>query len=189
MINLVTLCCKGKSEIAERQSKLYILSFRVCGNLVAMAENFWPVKLAVLNYTVESIMDTSDPNFLCVKKSHDDSHEAANEEGEEVETDLQTLLKIVESLNSDFEMFLRDEIYEYELHLPTGKVLSMFSLAMEYIFDAGIKFMRVTMRKKPSDVGSFDMKFFDIGKNLASLYYKTNNRKHKLHLFELLAEI
>ena len=63
----------------------------------------------------------------------------------------------------------------------------MYDIALEYIFDIGIRFMIKTMQKKPSDIGSFDMKFFDIGKNLAALYYKTNKKGHKLRLFELLS--
>ena len=63
----------------------------------------------------------------------------------------------------------------------------MLHLAQEYIFDIGIQFMQKTMQRKPTDIGSFDMKFFDIGKNLASLYYKSNRSSHKLKLFKLLS--
>ena len=34
LLKLVTLCCEGKSEIAERYSKQYILSFPVSGNMI-----------------------------------------------------------------------------------------------------------------------------------------------------------
>ncbi len=51
----------------------------------------------------------------------------------------------------------------------------MHKIAEEYIFDVGMNLMMQTMMKKPQDIGSFDMKFFDIGKNLASLYYKATN--------------
>lgn len=90
-------------------------------------------------------------------------------------------------MNADFEKYLNDEIEDKELHLPTGKTESMHDIALEYIFDAGVNFMLKTMQKKPTDIGSFDMKFFDIGKNLATLYYKSNKRRHKLRLFELLS--
>ena len=56
----------------------------------------------------------------------------------------------------------------------------MSSIVEEYILDAAIEFMQLTMQRKPTDIGSFDMKFFDIGKNIASLYYKATRRKHKL---------
>lgn len=57
----------------------------------------------------------------------------------------------------------------------------------EYIFEVAMLFMEITMQKKPTDIGSFDMKFFDIGKNLASLYYKATKNKHKLNVFRLLS--
>lgn len=65
----------------------------------------------------------------------------------------------------------------------------MLEVAEEYIFDVAMDFMLATMMKKPTDIGSFDMKFFDIGKNLASLYYKATQSKHKLKIFKLLAYI
>lgn len=71
--------------------------------------------------------------------------------------------------------------------MPTGKTKSMLTECREYIFNVGMSFMQRTMQKKPSDIGSFDMKFFDIGKNLASLYYKATNRQHKIKLFQLLS--
>ena len=82
------------------------------------------------------------------------------------------MLKIVENLNLDFEKYLNDQIIDHTLIMPTGKTRSMLEVAEEYIFDVAMDFMLATMMKKPTDIGSFDMKFFDIGKNLASLYYK-----------------
>lgn len=118
--------------------------------------------------------------------------EASGDEGNEEdrgENDIVTLLKIVEDLNSDFEAYLNDEIVNHELILPTGKKQMMYDLAEEYIFDKGLPFMKWTIIKKPSDIGSFDMKFFDIGKNLASLFYKVQNTKRKLQIFHLLSYI
>ena len=63
LIDLVTLCCDGKSEIAEKYSKQYILSFTVCGNMIVEAGNCWPLKLSVLKYVYHAFMDTTDPNF------------------------------------------------------------------------------------------------------------------------------
>lgn len=95
----------------------------------------------------------------------------------------------MENLNEDFERYLNDEIVDHVMQFPTGKTSSSIKIAEEYIFDVGMDFMMMTMQKKPSDIGSFDMKFFDIGKNLASLYYKAPKRRHKLKLFKLLAYI
>ena len=117
-------------------------------------------------------MDSQDTGFLQPNENED---EASGDEGNEEdrgENDIVVLLKIVEDLNSDFEAYLNDEIVNHEVILPTGKKQMMYDLAEEYIFSKGLPFMKWTIIKKPSDIGSFDMKFFDIGKNLASLFYK-----------------
>ena len=131
-------------------------------------------------------MDTADPNFLQESKNED---EVSVEEvgGEEPsESEVQTLLKIVENINDDFVKYLNDEIVDHELMLPTGKTQSMSGMAEEYIMGIAIEFMHKTMIRKPQDIGSFDMKFFDIGKNLSSLYYKATKATHKLRIFKLL---
>ena len=64
LIDLVTLCCEGFSEIAEQYSKQYILSFSVCGNMIVEARNCWPLKKAVLRYVFHVFMESNDPTFL-----------------------------------------------------------------------------------------------------------------------------
>lgn len=64
LMTLVTLCCQGKSDVAESYSKQYILTFQVCGNIIVQAENFWPLKKAVLEYCLHAFMETADQDFL-----------------------------------------------------------------------------------------------------------------------------
>ena len=89
------LCCQGKSEIAERQTKQYILSFAVCANTIIQAGDFWPVKHAILSFVYHAFMDTADPSFLQSASSEDDSG-CEEQNGEETgESDVSVLLKIV----------------------------------------------------------------------------------------------
>lgn len=84
------------------------------------AENVWPLKIAVLDYVNQALMDTNDQQFLKPKK--EDNEEYGEEEKEdEGETEVQTLLKIVENLNEDFERYLKDEIVDHQILLPTGR--------------------------------------------------------------------
>ena len=65
-------------------------------------------------------MDSLDPNFL--QKKSDEEDEMEEENGEEAgESEVSTLLKIVENLNEDFEKYLADEIVDHTLRLPTGR--------------------------------------------------------------------
>lgn len=84
LIEVVTLCCQGKSEIAEKYTKLYILSFMVCGNMIVQSQDFWPVKKTVLEYAFHAFMDTADLAFL---QNNNDDEDASFEqnEGEEPE--------------------------------------------------------------------------------------------------------
>ena len=69
----------------------------------------------MLNYVLDAIMDTADPTFLASKNVEEESVEVAPGDGEEEESELQTLFKIIESLNEDFEKYLNDEIEDKEL--------------------------------------------------------------------------
>ena len=188
LVQLVQVCCQGKSEIAEAYTKQFILPFAVCAATIIQARDFWPVKVALLKYVYDAFMDTADASFLQPPKG-DDSFAADDANGgeEAEESEVTILLKIVENLNEDFEAYLNDEIVDHTLHLPTGKTRSMLEVAEEYIFDVAIDFMLRTMQRKPTDIGSFDMKFFDIGKNIASLYYKASRSSHKYKIFNLLS--
>ena len=94
-------------------------------------------------------MDTADPNFLQDSKAEDEvSVEEAGSE-EPSESEVQTLLKIVENINDDFVKYLNDQIVDHELMLPTGKAQSMFEMAEEYIMGIAIEFMHKVMMRKP----------------------------------------
>lgn len=64
LLQLVTLCCHGKSDLAEKKCKESILNFRVAVNIINMSKDFWPLKIAVLNYITNAYMDSSDPTFM-----------------------------------------------------------------------------------------------------------------------------
>ena len=75
LISLVELCCQGKSDIAEKYSKQYILSFAVCGNIIVQAGDFYPIKLATLRFVYHCFMDSLDPSFLQKKSDDEDDME------------------------------------------------------------------------------------------------------------------
>ena len=59
LLELATLCCTGKSIIAEKKCVESILSFAVAGHFVKYAtvlemdekhSTFWPLKIAVMEY-------------------------------------------------------------------------------------------------------------------------------------------
>ena len=67
----------------------------------------------------------------------------------------------------------------------------MLDVAEEYIFNSCVRFIRLALKRKNFDVGAFDMKFFNVAENLASLYYHNPDLKpeYKMSLFQLLSYI
>ena len=72
MLELVTMCCEGKSTISEKKSQESILSFSVATQIMMMAESFWPLKIAVMNYINHCFLDSADKSFLA-KPSEEDN--------------------------------------------------------------------------------------------------------------------
>jgi hypothetical protein len=112
LLQLVTLCCEGKSEVAEKRAKESVLSFKVSANIIQMAEDFWPLKIAIYNYISHCYIDSQDPNFM--KQPGTGGAEVEDDDGGEEgsagqaadETDIAILLKLVENLNTDFETYI-----------------------------------------------------------------------------------
>lgn len=125
-MQLVTLCCEGKSEIAEKRANVYVLSFRVSANIIQMAEDFWPLKIAIYNYISHVFIDSSDPNFMKQPGTGGGGDEEGDSGGEEGsaqasdETDISILLKLVENLNTDFESYINGELKCTRLEMPDG---------------------------------------------------------------------
>ena len=52
----------------------------------------------------------------------------------------------------------------------------MKALNERYIFDTGLDFIRATLKRKTYDVGSVELKFYVLAKNVAALFYHTEDR-------------
>ena len=62
------------------------------------------------------------------------------------------------------------------VEIPNGELVSMKKLGEEYLFQTGVRFIRLVLKRKTYDVGSVELKFYVIAKNLAELFYNTNKR-------------
>jgi len=60
LIQLIALCCEGKCDIAEKKAKEFVLTFRQAVNIIYMAEDFWPLKIGILNYLTHAYMESKD---------------------------------------------------------------------------------------------------------------------------------
>ena len=64
LLRLITLCCEGKSDVAEKKAKESVLSFKVAANIIQMSGDFWPLKIAIINYVQHCYIDSEDPTFM-----------------------------------------------------------------------------------------------------------------------------
>ena len=74
-----------------------------CAAMMKRAKHFWPLKLSILNYVNSAYLDTNEKHF---QNNDLDAYSDEENKEEEGESDLQSLLKIVEILNEDFELYL-----------------------------------------------------------------------------------
>ena len=64
--------------------------------------------------------------------------------------------------------------------MPNGEVFSMKQLGEEFLFFTGMKFIRFVLKRKTYDVGSVELKFYVIAKNVAALFYCTQKKENKM---------
>ena len=62
----------------------------------------------------------------------------------------------------------------------------MDELGEDYIFNTGLTFIHSTLKRKTYDVGSVELKFYVIAKNVAQLFYVATMRESKLACYDLL---
>jgi hypothetical protein len=65
----------------------------------------------------------------------------------------------------------------------------MKALNERYIFDTGLDFIRATLKRKTYDVGSVELKFYVLAKNVAALFYHTEDRHNQAKALDLLKYI
>lgn len=125
LLQLVTLCCSGKSDFAEKKCKESILNFKVAVNIINMSRDFWPLKIAVFSYITNAYMDSNDPNFM--KKPEAPEMEDAEELSEEqlAATDVNVLLRCIEILNKDIEDLLAGRVRKSKLQYCNGRKVKM----------------------------------------------------------------
>ena len=92
----MSLCCQGKSVYAEIKCK-EVLNFKNAANIIGMSGDFWPLKIAVFEYIIESYFDSADPSFMAKPPEDDEQDDAEKPEGVD-ESDVGILLMLIQIL-------------------------------------------------------------------------------------------
>lgn len=56
--------------------------------------------------------------------------------------------------------------------------ISMKALNEKYIFGTGLQFIKAVLKRKTYDVGSVELKFYVLAKNVAACFYHATQLKH-----------
>lgn len=60
----MTLCCEGKSDIAERKCHSDIINMQVAYDLYQSSGRFWPIKSSLVNYVAHCYLDSSNTEIF-----------------------------------------------------------------------------------------------------------------------------
>ena len=75
------------------------MSFSVAFQIIKMADQFWPLKIAVMNYINQCYLDCGDKKFLAKPTEEENEGDEAPKKEHDEETDIEVLLNLVENLN------------------------------------------------------------------------------------------
>lgn len=177
-LRLVTLCCEGKSDIAETLAQESILTFKMAlkiikqvdsagimtdangkplpANKLVPSTSFWPLKTRILNYVIHTFLDSNEKDFLVPKQEpeteglDEENLPSAKDEGPSV---VETVLNFIGMINDDCELFLTGKTENREncqtlLFFPNETCKPMLDEFEEYIYQACMDFIKYVLRRK-----------------------------------------
>lgn len=68
-VDLMSVCCEGKSDLAELKCQLEILTIESAYKIIETCEYFWILKLTIVNYITECFLDSSNTQVLSSEDS------------------------------------------------------------------------------------------------------------------------
>lgn len=128
LLKLVTLCCDGKSDFSEMKCKESILNFKVAANIISLAGDLWPLKIAIFDYIINAYLDSHDPEFMKKPNAEDQAEEDEVAEKQQDDSDVGILLRLIQIVNADYEDYLADKVMGTKLKMPSGKKIPMKTL-------------------------------------------------------------
>ena len=185
LLKLISLCCEGKSDYAEIKCK-EVLNFKNAANIIHMADDFWPLKVAVFEYIIQSYFDSSDPTFMAKPIDDEPEVEEDADQNQDDDSDVGVLLKLIEICISDYSNYLEDRVKKTMLEMPNGKKVQMNKLCEDYIFYTGFNFIKAVLKRKKYDVGSLELKFYVLAKKVAETFYYTKDKKQQRQALNLI---
>ena len=111
-IDLMALCCEGKSEQAEKRCHSDIINMKVAAHLYQSSGRFWPMKNCLVNYVNQCYLDSSNDDLF-----------SSNNMLENVAPLKQLVLKITNDLSVILEEWHMDHL-DCIIQLPDNQTTS-----------------------------------------------------------------
>jgi len=116
-------------------------------------------------------------------------NEALSAEDEIKEANIRTMLLMVEIVNADIELYLEDKIENHIIEQPDMTQKQAKNMFEHYLFDMVLTFIHLILKRKQYDVGSAELKFFNVAENLSKLFMHTRCRQYREIVYDLLYEV
>jgi hypothetical protein len=178
-LQLLALCCDGKSEVAEVKCKNEILNIQNALELYKNAGRFWPFKQAILHYLIECYLNCANIHLF------NPDFNSKN---------VLVLKELVKYLKHDvvriFEEWHNDNQQNCMLIYPDLTHSSFLKEAKHLAMDGISKFFLAIVKNPRIDLGVDMMPdFHAISVRMAKLYYLTDNKTYKMNAMEYLSFI
>ena len=174
-LNLMSMCCEGKSDLAEIKCQTDIITVHTALTLYRAAEKMWPFKCSLLKYISHCYLDSG--NVLLFSEEHNGKN-------------IKSLKEIIELVRSDM-VSIHEEWHDHtkdsKLIFPDGTVSSFGKeskvCALEYV----TYFFKSFLRNKKIELG-VDMfpTLHEITAKVAKMYYDTSDENFKMNAMDLL---
>lgn len=177
-LNLMSLCCEGKSDLAEIKCQNEIMNMNTATTLFKKSGKFWPFKCAVIKYVSHLYLDSG--NVKLFNPQHNQG-------------DLNLLRELVQLIAADLN-FIHDRWHNAEddckIIMPDDSISSFQKESRIFALEAVCEFFMAMLKNKRIDLG-VDMypTFHEITTKIAKLYYETKSEALKANAMDVLSFI
>ena len=88
-LDLMSICCEGKSDLAEVKCQTYIVNLSTALELYEASAKLWPFKCSMLKYICHCYLDSGNSNLFSIKENREN---------------VRCLKKVIELIKDDLEI-------------------------------------------------------------------------------------
>jgi len=174
-IELMSLCCEGKSDLAEQKCQNEVLTLESTFKIIEACEYFWPLKRVLLDYVWQCFLDSN------VKTVFQAPHEA----------NIKMLWQISEIVLNDMinivDIFNKESDKDVYLKYPFKAATTLRSESVAFLTDAIFVFFKHLMKRTDIGIDQDGEPIITVfSKQLVIFYYACADNVAKKKAYKLL---